>query len=134
MTFLSALGTLLVGVSVATSSIAAPPTDIIRPDPELQAWFQSLRQPGPGYLCCSISDCHFVEFWVVGEHYEVEIDGGRYVVPSETVIQGIANPTGRAVACYAFGNFRPPPPAGMAYRRSQDLKEILCFVPPRPPS
>jgi hypothetical protein len=99
----------------------------------MELWFKSLHQPG-GALCCSVSDCRFVNFWVLDGHYEVEIDGFRYTVPTETIIRGIANPTGKAVACYAFSDFRPPPEPGVVYRRPQDLREILCFVPPRPPS
>ena len=58
----------------------------------------------------------------------------RKIVPRDTVIGGIANPTGRAVACYTFSEFRPPPPPGVAYHRPQDIQRILCFIPPRPPS
>jgi hypothetical protein len=100
----------------------------------MELWFKSLHQPAGGALCCSVSDCRFVNFWLLDGHYEVEIDGFRYTVPSNTIIHGIANPTGKAVACYAISNFRPPPAPGMVYRRPQDLREILCFVPPRPPS
>ena len=100
----------------------------------LQFWFKSLKQPKTGHLCCSVSDCRVLDFWIRDGHYEVEIDGWRYVVPSDAIIHGIANPTGRAVACYTFSEFRPPPTPGVFYRRPQDLTEILCFIPPRPPS
>src|SRR5262249_57863708 len=69
---------ILLGVSA--TALATPPADI-RPDPELALWFKSLRQPTTRYLCCSISDCRFVNLWVHDGHYEVEIDGWRYTVP-----------------------------------------------------
>jgi hypothetical protein len=112
---------------------AAPPANI-EPDPVLQSWFRSLKQPQTGHLCCSVSDCRETDFWIRDGHYEVEIDGWRYVVPSEAVIHGIVNPTGRAVACYTFSEFRAPPAPGAVYHRPQDLREILCFIPPRQPS
>jgi hypothetical protein len=114
-------------------TFAAPPANI-EPDPVLQFWFKSLQQPKLGHPCCSVSDCRVMDSWMHDGHYEVQIDGWRYVVPSEAVIYGIANPTGRAVACYTFSEFRPPPAPGAVYRRPQDLREILCFIPPRPPS
>jgi hypothetical protein len=118
---------------IAADAMAAPPADMKR-DPELELWFRSLRQPGSGHLCCSISDCRFVDFWVRDGHYEVEIDGWRYVIPSDAVIVGAMNPTGKAVACYTFGEFRPPPAQGAEVDGPQDVAEVLCFIPPHPPS
>ncbi|HEY7580356.1 MAG TPA: hypothetical protein VH855_22430 [Acetobacteraceae bacterium] len=118
---------------MAAPAVAAPPADL-KPDPELELWFKSLRQPATGRLCCSISDCRFVDVWTRDGHYEVEIDGWRYTVPANRIIAGIANPTGKAVACYAFSEFRPPRSAGIVYHGPQDVREILCFIPPRPTS
>jgi hypothetical protein len=56
------------------------------------------------------------------------------VVPNGVIIQGIANPTDKAVACYDIGEFGPPLPPGHPRDQQQDTIEILCFVPPRPPS
>src|SRR5690242_8057753 len=64
-------------VGAATAAFAAPPPDI-KPDPALELWFKSLQQPSSQRLCCSVSDCRFVEFWVHAGRYEVEIDGWRY--------------------------------------------------------
>jgi hypothetical protein len=118
---------------IATDAMAAPPADMKR-HPELELWFRSLREPGSGHLCCSISDCRFVDFWVRDGHYEVEIDGWRYVIPSDAVIVGAMNPTGKAVACYTFGEFRPPPAQEAKVDGPQDVAEVLCFIPPHPPS
>jgi hypothetical protein len=113
------------------SPSAAPPANIT-PDPELSLWFKSLRQPKTGHLCCSISDCEFVNFWIHDGHYEIEIDGWQYIVPDSAVVRGIDNPTAKAVACSDVSEFRLPPPPGVNYDGPQDIREILCFVPPRP--
>ena len=127
------LAFLCLGLLLAGKSLAAPPADVT-PDPELQMWFKALRQPLTKQLCCAVSDCRFVAFQIQGGHYEVEIEAWRYVVPTETIIQGLANPTGRAVACYTFSAFGLPVPSGVSREKPQDTIEILCFVPPRPTS
>lgn len=116
-----------------SQAFAAPPENVA-PDPELQAWFGALRQPATKRLCCAVSDCRFVLFRIQDGHYEVRIEGWSYVVPAETIIEGIVNPTGRAVACYTYATFGPPFPPGVPHDRPQDSIEILCFVPPRLPS
>ena len=114
-------------------SFAAPPANLT-PDPLLQAWFKSLRQPETGRLCCAISDCRFVDFTIYDGHYEIQVDGWQYSIPTENVIQGMANPTGRAIACYTYSYFGAPPPPGSPPSSPQDTIEILCFVPPYMPS
>jgi hypothetical protein len=126
----ASLGTLAL---TAGSSFAAPPQNVTL-DPELQKWFDALRQPRTGHLCCSVGDCRFVVYEIRDGHYEVQINGRRYVVPNGVIIQGIANPTDKAVACYDIGEFGPPLPPGHPRDQQQDTIEILCFVPPRPPS
>jgi hypothetical protein len=121
------------GLLLACKSFAAPPANIT-PDPELQGWFKALRQPLTTHLCCAVSDCRFVAFWTQDGHYEVQIEGWRYAVPTDTIIGGIANPTGRAVACYTLVAFGLPLPNGVPRDKPQDTIEILCFVPPRPTS
>lgn len=78
-------------------AVAAPPENA---DPSLAPWFQSLRQPGTGVSCCSISDCRQTDFRSVGTHYEVLIDGVWRPVPGDKVLQRMDNPTGRAVVCW----------------------------------
>ena len=124
---------IFIGLVIASPSLAAPPADVV-PDPALQTWFKALKQPGTKKPCCAISDCQFIAFAIHDGRYEVQIDGWRYVVPTETIIDGIASPTGKAVVCYTYSAFAPPPPAGVRRNRPQDTIEILCFVPPRPVS
>jgi hypothetical protein len=84
-------------------------------------------EPTPENVC-------YVKFAIRNGRYEVQIDGWRYVVPTETIIDGIASPTGKAVVCYTYSAFGLPLPAGVRRDRPQDTIEILCFVPPRPTS
>ena len=75
-----------------------------------------------------------IDFTFRDGHYEVEIEGWRYVVPIETILDGAANPIGGAVVCYTHSAFGRPVPTGVLRRQAQDTVEILCFVPPRPTS
>ena len=120
-------------LTLMASASAKPPANMSG-DPELKLWFESLHQPGTRQPCCSISDCRFVPFIIHDGRYEVTIQGFVYVVPRKTVIFGIPNPTGKAVTCYTFSEFRLPPDPKDPVRRPQDVAEILCFIPPRPPS
>jgi hypothetical protein len=63
---------LCLGLLLTGTSFAAPPADIT-PNPELQAWFEALRQPLTKHICCAVSDCRFVPLWVHDGNYEVEI-------------------------------------------------------------
>jgi hypothetical protein len=99
----SALAITGAGLLIACGpSFAAPPATST-PDPALREWFRSLRQPATDRLCYAVSDCRFVAFEIRDGHYEVQIDGWRYAIPTEIIIR--ANPTGRAVACYTYSNF-----------------------------
>ena len=104
------------GLALCQVAIAAPPDNR---NPALAPWFESLKQPGTGAPCCSIADCRTAEFRRDRDGYEVLIDGRWKMsvpfwlrVPPNRIIDGIDNPTGRGVVCFA-------PEAG-----------ILCFVPP----
>jgi hypothetical protein len=81
----------------AGSGAARPPPDA---DMSLAPWFQGLRQPGTGMSCCSISDCRQTEFRTAGNHYEAMIEGQWRAIPPDKILDGIDNPTGRAVVCY----------------------------------
>jgi hypothetical protein len=105
---------LIAGLTIAAAGVAlaAPPPDA---DPSLGPWFQSLRQPGSGASCCSISDCHRLteQQWreTADSGYEVEIRGRWVPVPRSRILNAVENPTGGAVACY-----------------SDALRVIYCFV------
>ena len=96
-------------IVVAAGAIAAPPDGA---DPGLAPWFQSLRQPGTGISCCSISDCRTTDYRTRMDGYEALIDDKWISVPWEKVLQHMPNPTGRAVVCYT-------PQRG-----------VMCFVRP----
>jgi len=81
----------------AVPTVSAPPENA---DPTLAPWFNSLRQPGTGVSCCSISDCRPVDYRVSGAGYEVWIENGWRQVPADKILQGRDNPIGRAVVCW----------------------------------
>lgn len=110
---------------------AAPPANVT-PDPGLHAWFESLKKPGTGQPCCSISDCRFTSYDTRNGHYEITIDGWPYLVPDEAVLHTTNNPLGRAVVCYNYTSFGPPVPRGEVRTTPQDTIEILCFLPTNP--
>ncbi|HLZ68107.1 MAG TPA: hypothetical protein VKQ29_17925 [Aliidongia sp.] len=92
---------------LAAHAYAAPPPDA---DPTLAPWFQSLRQPSTGLLCCSVADCRAVDSRETSGGYEVFIDNKWLPVPPEKVLQRADNPVGRAVVCWT------------------KLAGIMCFV------
>jgi len=81
-------------------------------DPVLHGWFESLKQPGSGYPCCSIADCRTTEYRMSATGYEVLLADGWVSVPEDRVLVGQTNPTGHAVVC-----------------RAPVSDAILCFVP-----
>ena len=100
------------GVALVLGSIparAAPPENV---DPSLAPWFQSLRQPGTGILCCSLADCRVTSYRTTPSGYEALVDNRWLAVPPGRVLEHTANPTGRAIVCYLPG------------------QGILCFVRP----
>jgi hypothetical protein len=124
---------LCIGLTLAAPAFATPPPDLV-PNPEMQAWFKSLKQPLSRSPCCNISDCRIIDFTFREGHYEVAIEGWSYVVPTETILDGAASPIGGAVVCYTYSAFGLPVPTGVLRHQAQDIVEILCFVPPRPTS
>jgi hypothetical protein len=99
---------LLLGAVVAVAPVrAAPPENA---DPSLSPWYNSLRQPGTGALCCSIADCRPTEYRITRDHYEALVEGIWRDVPPDRVVKREDNPTGRAVVCWT-------PTAG-----------VLCFI------
>jgi len=107
-TSILALGVFVLGLA---TSRAAPP-DGADPNGPVGQWFQSLKQPGTGASCCSISDCRPVEYRLSPDGYEAFLDAKWVRIPDHTILHGHPNPIARAVLCRA-------PISGM----------ILCFVP-----
>jgi hypothetical protein len=124
------LSALLVVVGSAQAALAPG----VVPDPVIQAWFGSLRQPTSRALCCSISDCHFTAYKERGGHFEVIVGGWPYTVPDTAIIRDNPSPTGQAVVCYDYVNFGPPLAPGERRTAPQDEIEILCFLPSQPQS
>lgn len=93
----------------STGVVGAPPEGA---DMRLGPWFESLRQPGTGMSCCSISDCRPVDSRVGPDGYEAWIDNNWLPVPANRFLQSQPNPLGRAVACY------------------MPVLGIMCFVRP----
>jgi len=88
---------------------AEPPANA---DPALRPWFESLKQPGTGVSCCSISDCRPVQYRLATDGYEALVDSVWVRVPQDKILQHQPNPLGRAVLC-----------------RSPASGTIYCFVP-----
>jgi len=99
----------LVAAFSPRASEAEPPAGA---DPALRPWFESLKQPGSGVSCCSISDCRPVQYRLAPDGYEALIDSGWIQVPKDRVLHNKQNPLGRAVLC-----------------RSPASGTIFCFVP-----
>jgi hypothetical protein len=98
-------------IATVTYGFAAPPPGA-DPNSDMARWFQSLRQPGTGSSCCSLSDCRLTDYRAGASGYEAMVAGRWIAVPQDKILRGITNPTGRAVVCAR--------PEGT----------ILCFVTP----
>ena len=94
----------LAGVAIAQPPPAADPNS------QMGLWYRSLTMPLTGASCCSVSDCRPVEARLVGEGWEIRVNGVWIEVSPDLVLKR-DNPDGRPIACLH---------AGM----------ILCFVPP----
>ena len=82
-------------------------------DPALRPWFESLKQPGTGVSCCSISDCRPVQYRLApgaGTRRWSARCGSTCRMTRSCAIK--KNPLGRAVLC-----------------RSPASGTIFCFVP-----
>ena len=105
-----------IALLLSATVLAAPPEGLTL-DPEISAWFKSVRNPklkAFGGVCCDQSDGRVLrdDEWRAGsEGYEVRLEGEWRPVPAEAVLDRIDNPTGGAVV--------------FVYRG-----EILCFVRP----
>ena len=101
------IGTLFL---VLVSAALGQPPPGADPNSPLGLWFRSLTAPYSGISCCSVADCRPVEARLVGEGWEIHVDGTWIEVPADVVLKR-DNPDGRPIACVFAGS-------------------ILCFVPP----
>jgi hypothetical protein len=103
----------LAGAVLAGTALAwARPPEGVPIDPTLHEWYESLKEPGTLYPCCSEADCRPTEYRMGTAGYEIWAEDHWMKVPGEKVLVGYTNPVGRAVVC-----------------RSPANGSILCFVP-----
>jgi|SRR5579885_2195015 hypothetical protein len=108
MAYVCFAAALLTGAALAW----ARPPDGAALDPALHDWYESLKEPGTTYPCCSIADCRPTDYRMGEDGYEVQFGGEWVKVPDDRVLKHQFNPVGRAVVC-----------------RSPVSGSILCFVP-----
>jgi hypothetical protein len=90
----------------------------VDPNSPTHAWFEHQRSVNGGW-CCSTADGHVLaasDWRIVGDHYEIWIDGAWHSVPANSMRDptGGPNPTGHAVAWWV--------------KAGQEIV-ILCFAP-----
>ena len=100
---------LIVAMALALSGTlihAAPPDNA---DPAMAPWFKSLKQPGTGAECCSISDCRAVEVRRDSQGYEVKVDQKWHLsaafwlrVPAERIIDVWPASHSRTIAAFCM--------------------------------
>jgi hypothetical protein len=52
-----------------------------------QDFYQHLVRPGSRVSCCNLLDCRPTSGRVVGDHYEVKVDGAWVAVPPDKVVK-----------------------------------------------
>ena len=91
--------------------LAAAPPDGADPNSPLGIWYRSLKVPGTGQNCCSVSDCRPVDTaWIESDHWRARVGGEVIDIPANRVLRR-ENPDGRGILCRL-------------------VWEVLCFVPP----
>lgn len=111
---------------------APPPGEPV--DPDIAAWFQSLRQ-ADGFPCCGWADCrHPAAVSIDVDHYQVALRREDYAydnlraelwnrwfgsasigwveIPDQAIVIRPDNPTGQAVVCWGIWN-----------------NTVFCFIP-----
>lgn len=99
----------LICLLAAAATSARPPANATH---EFQQWFESLRNPVTGGVCCGEADGKILaddEWRVVGDHYEVKVEGKFIPVPPGAILNRVDNPTGAPVL-FMLGS------------------QVLCFV------
>ena len=84
-------------------------------DPAISKWFRDQKQPGTGYICCSIADGRPVVTRSVGGHLEAFVDRKSFgpsapnawlEIPENVIIRGIENPNGEPILFFYQGEIR----------------------------
>jgi hypothetical protein len=104
-----AIASILLLPVLAGVALGEPPPGA-DPNSPLGLWYRSLTTPYSGSSCCSVADCKPVEARLVGEGWEIHVNGVWIKVPPYVVLKR-DNPDGRPIACLR-----------------RDV--IFCFVPP----
>jgi hypothetical protein len=84
---------------VATAALATDNGQYEGVDPQIRAWFKSIKSK-KGVPCCDISDGHTTTWRSKGAGYEVPIEGEWVPIPEEAIVWEAGNPTGEAVVWY----------------------------------
>ena len=105
-------------LTFASVTFAKAPESV---DPALAPWFHGLKNQISGISCCDMADGHILadSDWRAGpDGYEVRIAEKWFALTPDRVLNGVSNPTGRAVLFYGAG------------AAEVGLAEIYCFVRP----
>lgn len=117
---------ILAGALLLSVPVLAAPPPAGSPQAEMMApyaeWIHGLTNPTTGQGCCSLSDCRVVDYRLTADGYEAFIDHQTFPgapdawlkVPEQVVVHR-QNPTGFAVACWAFWH--------------RDSNGWFCFTP-----
>jgi hypothetical protein len=74
----------IVGAFLAGTALAwARPPEGVPLDPAMHEWYQSLKEPGTNYPCCSEADCRPAEYRMGANGYEALLDDKWVAVPAE---------------------------------------------------
>jgi hypothetical protein len=63
-----------------------------------QNFYSKLQRNGGKGSCCNLMDCRPTQSRMIGDHYEVKVDGERVLVPVDT-INNVVAPDGGAHVC-----------------------------------
>lgn len=86
-------------------------------DPNVRAWFKSVRSPH-GVPCCDIADGHRVSYEIdpkIESGYRAFFEGEWREIPKDALVTNAGNPVGEAVVWYVV--------------QGPDSIYVRCFVP-----
>jgi hypothetical protein len=85
-------------VALSTLSFAQDGHHGVGHDNWHEGFYSKLVRKDTKTSCCNLADCRPTESRMVGDHYEVKVDGNWLSVPKET-IQNVTAPDGGAHVC-----------------------------------